>query len=158
MKHTEQFQKVAYLVSLTNRDTTKQAGLGTYVGKHVANAGAKGIKALAGKFKPDAAPNVNLITDTVTGMMGPKAHSMLGRGALGAGALAATPVATGMIGHGMGHRSGYNSGGLEALGQAQGALQDNYGGWQGRLNALLGGARPGNDAILQIAQQYGFNG
>lgn len=66
----------------------------------------------------------------------------LGLGGLGLGA-----------GLGIGNHHGYGSGGADALTAASHGLNETYGGFGGRMRALLGGAGPGNEMLSQIYSQ-----
>jgi hypothetical protein len=57
-----------------------------------------------------------------------------------------------------GYNTGFGAGGNQALQQAGQAMSQTYGGFGGRMNALMGGAQPGQDVIQQLMQQYAQGG
>jgi len=120
---------------------SKEAGIGTRLGRSLLKGGIGLYRGAGGQIGPEGLEQ--LVRAGRKGL-----YSNVGRGALGLGATAtAAPLLTGFVGNRKGRRQGYNT----AIGDASNALDDVYGGFQGRLNALLGGARPGQDALLALA-------
>ena len=142
----------------------KAAGLGTMVGRGL----VRGAGSLLGRIGRPVAES------TAKTLMDPAMHSLIGRGALAAGGAAATGIAGAGAGYTIGNERGnrlgqqkgfnhgqqygyglgYNEGGYGALQQAGESLNQTYGGFGGRFNGLIGGAQPGQDAIMQLMQQY----
>jgi len=71
----------------------------------------------------------------------------LGFGGLGFGA----GMLPGYLG---GRHQGYNRGGMDALSYANQGLYNTYGGMGGRWRGLIGGARPGSQMLMDIANQH----